>query len=214
MGKKDVRKKKDKEPKNKPKSFEADTLPDIRELSKCMEECQTPKRYYHTLGVAFTAASLAMKYDYPIKNAQIAGLLHDCAKCLPDDRQLELCEKYNLQVSDVELRNPFLLHGKVGSLLAQVKYGVADEDILNAITYHTTGRPGMSLLEKIIFTADYIEPGRKEAPHLEKVRRLAFTDLDQAVVKILKDTLSYLAEGDGEIDPMTNKTYEYYCKEE
>ena len=94
------------------------------------------------------------------------------------------------------------------------EYHVYDADIINAILNHTTGRPGMSLLEKIIFIADYIEPGRKNAPNLGEIRKLAFVDLDQCLVIVLKNILEYLETSDGEIDPMTRKTYEYYVNQE
>lgn len=187
---------------------------DLKKLTKAMEECQDVKRFQHTLGVEFTAACMAMCYGVSVKDAQIAGLLHDCAKCMSDTKKLSICDKNGLDVTDIEKRNPFLLHAKVGSFLAGSLYGVKDEDILNAILYHTTGRPAMSTLEKIIFIADYIEPGRKQAPNLEEVRRLAFEDLDKTMIKILRDTLEYLKNGGGEIDPMTKKTYDYYCEEE
>lgn len=187
---------------------------DLKDLMRAMEKCQDFKRYQHTLGVEFTAAAMAMKYGVPIRSAQIAGLLHDCAKCLSDRKKLSICEKNNLDVTELERRNPYLLHSKAGSFLAKSQYHVEDPDILNAIRYHTTGRPGMSPLEKIIFIADYIEPGRKQAPNLSEVRALAFENLDAALIRILSDTLRYLKEGGGEIDPMTRKTYDYYCKEE
>lgn len=186
---------------------------DLTKIRKAMEKALDPKRYEHTLGVEFTAAALAMRYDAPVFKAQLAGLLHDCAKCLSNEKKLSICEKNNIDVSEIEKRNPFLLHSKVGSFLAKEEYGVDDSDVLNAISNHTTGRPGMSLLEKIVFIADYIEPGRKSAPHLPEIRKLAFTNLDEALIKILEDTLYYLKDGDGEIDPMTAKTYEYYKKE-
>lgn len=192
------------------KSMKANDLTKIR---KAMEKTLDPKRYEHTLGVEFTAAALAMRYDVPVFKAQLAGLLHDCAKCLSNDKKLSICEKNNINVSEIEKRNPFLLHSKVGSFLAKDEYGIDDLDVLNAILNHTTGRPGMSLLEKIIFVADYIEPGRKSAPNLREIRKLAFTNLEQALLKILEDTLFYLKNGEGEIDPMTAKTYAYYCEE-
>ncbi len=183
---------------------------DLKKIRKAMEKSLTTKRYEHTLGVAYTATSLAMRYDADIKNAQLAGLLHDCAKCLSDEKRLSICEKHNISINDIERRNPFLLHAKVGSFLAMDEYKVNDSDVINAILNHTTGRPGMSLLEKIIFIADYIEPGRKQAPNLKEIRKLAFIDLDEALLKVLEDTLEYLRETDEEIDPMTEKTYEYY----
>lgn len=178
-----------------------------------MEKALDAKRYEHTLGVAYTAAALAMRYDVPVKSAQTAGLLHDCAKCMSDEKRLSICRKHNISVNEVERRNPFLLHAKVGSFLAMDEYHVTDPDVINAILNHTTGRPGMSELEKIIFIADYIEPGRKQAPHLKEIRRLAFVDLDEALLKILEDILEYLEKGVGERDPMTQKTYEYYRRE-
>ena len=115
-------------------------------------------------------------------------------------KMLKICEKAGLELSEIEKGSGSLLHSKAGAELAQSKYGVKDEDILNAIRYHTTGRPGMSLLEKIIFTADYIEPGRDSAPNLPVVRKLAFES----------------GTTGAEVDPMTQKTYEYYrrCDEE
>lgn len=190
---------------------------DVRKLTKAMEETLSGKRFQHTLGVAYTAAAMAMKYEVDVKKALIAGLLHDCAKCMSDEKLLKLSEKENIEVTEVERRNPYLLHAKVGAMLAAKEYGIDDEEILDAITYHTTGRPGMTDLEKIVFVADYVEPGRDKAPNLAKVRKLAFEDLDETVRKILKDTLKYLEEekeSDFEIDPMTAKTYEYYQKKE
>ena len=182
----------------------------MRKIRRAMEKTQDEMRYEHTLGVAYTAAALAMRYGASVENAQLAGLLHDCAKCLDDDKKIAICEKHNISITEVEKRNPFLLHAKAGSFLAMNKYKVHDSDVINAILNHTTGRPGMSLLEKIIFVADYIEPGRKKAPNLAEIREMAFISLDGAVVKILKDTLDYLKSTPGEIDPMTQKTYDYY----
>lgn len=123
---------------------------------------------------------------------------------------MAICKKHNISVNDVERRNPFLLHAKVGSFLAMDEYHVRDLDVINAILNHTTGRPEMSRLEKIIFVADYIEPSRKSAPNLREIRKLAFIDLDAALLRILGDILDYLHSTDGEIDPMTQKTYDYY----
>ncbi len=194
---------------------------DLKKLRKMMEKELSAKRYEHTLSVAYTAASLAMVHGADPDRALIAGMLHDCAKCLSNKKLISICEKNDLPISETERQNPAaLLHAKAGSFLAGVKYGVEDEDILNAIRYHTTGRPGMSSLEKILYIADYIEPGRKHASNLGLIRRMAYRDLDETLLKILEDTLSYLhsvsshltdaAQKNGPLDPMTQKTYEYY----
>lgn len=184
---------------------------DIKKIKKSMEKELDNKRYEHTLGVEYTAAALAMRYNESIENARLAGLLHDCAKCMSDEKRLNFCEKHHISITESERKNPSLLHAKVGSFLAMEEYHLTENDIINAILNHTTGRPGMSTLEKIVFVADYIEPNRKQAPNLDEIRKEAFIDLDNALVQILKDTLEYLDTKNDTIDPMTAKTYDYYC---
>lgn len=185
---------------------------DIKKIRKSMEKHLDTKRFEHTLGVAYTAANLAMCYQVDINKAQTAGLLHDCAKCLSNQKKIMICEKHNIQISEIERQNPFLLHAKVGSYIAMKKYNIHDQDVINAILNHTTGRPDMSDLEKIIYVADYIEPGRKQAPNLREVRLLAFQNLDAALIRILEDTLQYLNTISSPIDPMTQKTFDFYTK--
>ncbi len=187
---------------------------DIRNIKKELEDELDSKRYEHTNGVAYTAACLAMRYDYDMEKAYIAGLLHDCAKCMTHKERLEYCHKHDLFVSDVEEANPSLLHAKVGAEMSHRKYDVKDNEIYNAILYHTTGHPNMTLLEKIIYIADYLEPNRDEAPNLALVRKQVFLDLDTALRTILKDSIAYLEESDKPVDPMTMETYQYYIKQE
>lgn len=170
-------------------------------------------RYTHTMGVAYTAACLAMRYGENQERAYLAGLLHDCAKCIDNKKKLALCEKYNIPITDAEQANPFLLHAKLGSCLAKTEYGVTDEGVLSAIRWHTTGHAAMTLLEKIIYAADYIEPNRKKRENLDEIRTLCFTNLDDGVRLILRDTLQYL-EGGKPIDPTTREAYHFYVKGE
>lgn len=181
----------------------------IKIQKKLMAELDK-ERYEHTLGVMYTSASMAMRYGENMDRALLAGLLHDCAKCLPSDTKIKLCKKYHLGVSEIEKENPSLLHAKLGAFLAAKKYHVKDKRILNAITIHTTGCPRMSLLDKIIYIADYIEPGRKELPNMDQVRRLAFVDIDACLYQILEDSLEYLNSRKIAVDPMTERTYLYY----
>lgn len=181
-------------------------------LSKYIDE----SRMTHTLGVMYTAAALAMHYapegaeDELLGQAMIAGLLHDNAKCMSDAQMLEKALKHSIDVTESERDNPFLLHGKLGAYYAAHRYGVEDEAVLSAITWHTTGRPDMTLLEKIVFTADYMEPGRTKQPNLAYIRRLAFEDLDKCVYVISDDTLNYLKGKKKCIDEMTVKTRDFY----
>ena len=124
---------------------------DFRKIRKKLKDSLSKSRFEHTLGVEFTAASMAMKFGADIDRTELAGLLHDCAKCIDDEEKLEECKKYNVQLTTIEKRNPFLIHSKLGAVYAREKYGVDDEEVLSAIRCHTTGKPDMTLLEKIIF---------------------------------------------------------------
>ena len=180
------------------------------EIKKKLKKSQDKERYEHTKGVMYTAGCLAKAHGYYLEKAMLAGLLHDCAKCIPNDEKLALCKEYNILVTPVEAENPFLLHAKLGAFLAESEYNITDPDVLHAIKVHTTGEPDMNILDKIIFIADYIEPGRNKAPNLEKVRKLAFHDLNACMAQILRDTLMYLNSGKGTIDSTTQLTYEFY----
>lgn len=187
------------------------TIPKIEQwLKKHLEE----KRYLHTIRVAYTSSCLAMCHGKDVKQAYLAGLLHDNAKCITPKRKIALCAKYKLAVSAVEKENPDLLHAKLGACLAKAKFYISDDDILNAVHNHTTGRPHMSALEKIVFIADFIEPGRDEKKilYLKETRKLAFSNLDDAMLYILKHTLLYLKRKNIAIDTKTEETYEYHLK--
>lgn len=183
---------------------------DIYKLQSKMKNVLEQKRYEHTLGVAYTAANLAFVFGIDEKKAFIAGLLHDCAKCLSHKKRVAVCKKNNLEITSTEMENPVLLHAKVGAFYSKDKYGICDEDIYNAILYHTTGRPSMSVLEKIIYVADYIEPHRKKLPNLNEIRQVAFKDLDMSVYLILKNSLTHLENSNSKIDSKTRETFEYY----
>lgn len=183
---------------------------DINKIRRSVSKTLDAKRFEHTLGVTYTAAALAMCHGADIRKAQIAGLLHDCAKCVDHNKKIAICLKHNIEINEIERKNPFLLHAKVGSYIAMHKYNIVDEDIIQAILNHTTGRPAMSLLEKIIYIADYIEPCRRQAPNLSVIRKEAFRDINIALTLILEDMLVYLDSLNSDIDPMTRQTYEYY----
>ncbi|MCI9196667.1 MAG: HD domain-containing protein [Lachnospiraceae bacterium] len=183
---------------------------DFRKIQKKLYKKLDSHRYQHTLGVMYTCAALAMVHGVDLGKAQTAGLLHDCAKCIPNEKKLKLCKKHEIPVTPFEKENPFLIHAKLGAYLARKKYKVEDEEILSAIRCHTTGKEAMTALEQILFIADYIEPTRSTAPHLERLRRLAFQDLDQCTYEILRDTLTYLRQSPQKIDETTERAYGYY----
>ena len=191
------------------------------ELKKKLKRKLDEKRYIHSVGVAYTAVSLVMRHAgidkledggaELINLAYTAGLLHDCAKCLEDDERDKLCRSLKVDVSDFEREYPYLIHAKLGAALAEKKYGVTDERILNAIRYHTTGRAGMSFLEAVIFSADFIEPHRKPLIVMPAARAALYEDLDYGVYVILKQTLKHLANKGQAVEEHTLEAYEYYA---
>lgn len=187
-----------------------DILLRIRALTGKMEKVMDKKRYQHTLSVAATASSMAMCFGTDPYQAYLAGLLHDNAKCINNEKKLSICRKNKISVNKAQAHNPDLLHAKVGSFLAREKYGVRDDDILSAIMWHTTGRPAMTKLEQILYIADYIEPLRKRQPNMDIVRALAFEDLDRCMLEILSGTIQYLQNKGAAIDTITMETYQYY----
>lgn len=186
--------------------------PEYEAIKNDLSTKLSAKRYQHVLNVAQTAVLLARSKGYDVHIAYLTGLLHDCAKYMDDESMLKAAEDNHISLDDTEKEAVQLVHAKVGAYFAQEKYGITDEDILNAIRYHTTGRPNMSLLEKIIYIADYIEPGRNfDNDFLNIVRTEALSDLDNALLMILEHTYSYLLKTcKDSMSPMTEKAYFYY----
>lgn len=164
------------------------------------------KRLRHTLGVRDTALKLAEKYGGDPVKAEIAALAHDLYRGLKGEdldrtvRELGLDDKY--------LGNPNLAHGKIAAIKLRTDYGIEDEDIINAVSYHTTGRRGMGLLEKIIFLADAIEPGR-DYPGLEKVREAASRSLEEGCLASMLGTIKHVKDQGAYLDDDTIKAAEY-----
>lgn len=184
-----------------------------KEIKNEIKSSLKKTRFEHTMGVVKTAVRLAEIYGCDRKKAKYAALLHDCAKYLPDQEKIEMCRRHDMPISPAEMENPSLLHAKCGAIMARDTYGIEDEDILHSIMVHTTGVPDMSLLDQIVFVADYIEPGRDKAPRLNELRKLAEKDLNQTTRLILEDTVSYLREYQpSHMDPTTAAACQFYCE--
>ncbi|MBU3181336.1 bis(5'-nucleosyl)-tetraphosphatase (symmetrical) YqeK [Clostridium psychrophilum] len=165
-------------------------------------------RLKHSLSVSKTAVKLAVNYGVDIDKARIAGLVHDCVKNKNDMELIKIAVDHKLELSDVELQNPSILHGLVGSIVAKEVMEIYDEDILNAIHYHTTGRKNMSILEKIIYIADYIEPLRV-FDGVEELRRLSMIDLNATIIKSFDNTIKYVISKNGllHVDTINARNY-------
>ena len=145
------------------------------------------KRIPHVLGTEQEAVRLAERYGADVEKARVAALLHDCTKKLSMEEQLALCEKYGIQLDELEQKALKLLHSKTGAAIARDMFGV-DDEIYSAIWYHTTGHANMTKLEKIIYLADYIEPTR-DFPGVDELRNVCYEDLDKGLLKGLEMTI-------------------------
>lgn len=165
-----------------------------------------------TLGVADEAVKLAEIYGttQDQQKARVAGLLHDCAKDYPESMRQRFCKEYKVKTDEIMNKQTDLIHPFLGAEVAKREYQVMDEDVLNAIRFHTTGRPNMSLLEKIVFIADYIEPNREKFGGLDEARRLAYLDLDKAMAYILENTIEYVKARGRLLHPLSVEALEYY----
>lgn len=166
------------------------------------------ERYNHSIGVQQTAVKLAVMYGADTIKASTAGLIHDCAKGFSDDELIEAADKYGIETNDVTRSQPGLLHGPVGSHVAREVFSIEDDEILHAIWYHTTGCKNMSLLDKIIYIADYIEPGR-DFSGVDELRKSAFHSMDEAVLTALNNTIKYVIDKKQLIDMLTVEARNY-----
>ena len=168
-----------------------------------------PKRMPHVLGTEQEAVRLARRYGADETKARIAALLHDCTKKLDLDAQLALCKKYGITLDALEQKALKLLHSKTGAAIARSVFGVED-DVCDAIFYHTTGKPDMTLLEKIIYLADFVEPTR-DFPGVEELRELCFEDIDAAMAKGLEMSLEFIRSGGAEPYKDSVEACEWYA---
>jgi predicted HD superfamily hydrolase involved in NAD metabolism len=162
----------------------------VEEIKQYLQDNLRPNRYKHSIGVKDTALKLAEIYGVDREKAKIAGLLHDCAKCMDDAKMLEIAIKYGINIDYIFKNQPSLLHGPVGAYIAKEKFNI-DDDIFKAIYYHTTGDINMDMLTKIIYISDYIEPSRK-FPGVEELRTLTFKNIDKALVVAFDNTIKYV----------------------
>lgn len=161
----------------------------VEEIKNELKKVLSEQRYVHSLGVAGEARKLARKYGVDEDRAYYAGLVHDCAKEVPPNEIVGILEnKYGVNVDNMSKLTPKLLHGTLGACYAQSYFGIYDPEILDAVKYHTTGKSNMSMLAKIIYVSDYIEPNR-DFDGVDELRRLAYINIDEAIIKGISETI-------------------------
>ncbi|WP_303840213.1 bis(5'-nucleosyl)-tetraphosphatase (symmetrical) YqeK [Selenomonas ruminantium] len=173
------------------------------EMRALLEKSLKPSRYQHSLGVAETAVFLARRFGVEQEQAQVAGLLHDCAREFRNEDLIAEAEKRLIMVGDIERQMPLLLHAYVGARLVNEKYGVSDRAVEQAIWRHTVGGAKMTDLDKIIWFADMVEPNR-DYPDVERLRELAQNaSLDEMMLAGLTQSISFVLQKGGLIHPDT-----------
>lgn len=180
----------------------------INEMKEYLKENLKPTRYEHTLGVAETAKKLAALNGIDEEKAEIAGLAHDVAKNLSKEEMLQIIKENNISLSLVEENNINLWHSIIAPIVARNELKICDEDVLKSLRWHTTGKEDMSVLEKIIYIADMIEPSR-DFNGLEEIRKVTFENLDKGVYVGLTHTIKFLLDKDLLIDDNTIKARNY-----
>lgn len=174
-----------------------------------LRQALSDRRLQHSLLVAHTARGLAKKHGIDPEQAALAGLLHDCAKCMPLGTMQSIARENRLLLDKETLQSENLLHGPVGAVVAERDFGVSDPNILSAIRCHTTGKVGMLPLDMIVFLSDKIEPSRRSYPALEVVRELAQTDLAAAMRYSLESTLVYVRQQKTTPHPTTQRVADW-----
>lgn len=180
-------------------------------MKEKLEKALDSKRYKHCLGVCDEAVKLAKLYGADEKKAYIAGLLHDCAKGFDKEQQLQLCDKYGVKLDDITRACKPVVHAPLGAAIANMEYGVCDEEILEAIRCHTVGKENMSTLDKIIYVADMIEPMR-EFDGVEELRKAAYRDINLAVVMGMRNSIILNAQNNELIHPNTILAWNYIMR--
>ena len=177
-------------------------------INNWLKENLSEERYFHTLGTADCAKELAQKFNLNSDKAYIAGLLHDCAKCFPNEKLLEIIHEH-LQVEECEMLNYKTLHAPVSAYIAENEFEVKDTEILSAIRWHTLGKLDMTDFEKIVFLADKIEPNTRDKEYSDKIRTLLDegNGLNKALLKCYKETIKSLVKRDLKICLLTIEIY-------
>lgn len=184
---------------------------DPETAKKIVKPQLTDKRYEHSIRVTDMAVELAQQYGADTKKAELAGILHDYAKFRPLEEMKTLIESDNNIKKDLIHYGEALWHAPVGAYLLQTEAGMNDDDILSAVAYHTTAKANMTTLEKVIFLADYIEPGRA-FPGVDDVRELAKKNLDAAIAEALSNTIQFLLKQKQKVYPETIDAYNMYVR--
>ena len=178
----------------------------LEEAKRLAKRTLSKKRYTHTVNVKKMAVKLAKRYGEDPDRAAMAALLHDMAKEMPKDRMLQILQENAIMSDNAHLRPSPVWHGVCAAILARTEWNIEDEGILQAVACHTTGRPGMTRLDKILFLADMTSEDRSY-PEADILRRLQMEDLDRAMIEALRMNIQWLEESEKPVDPVSREAW-------
>lgn len=164
---------------------------EVHQIEQCIKKLTKETRFNHSKGVEYMAGELAKHYNVNVEKAMLAGLMHDCVKNLPYEEMLRLCRELGCELDTVTENESKLIHAPLGAYYVKKVFGIDDEEIFDAIYYHTTAKADMSMLTKIIYIADAVEPNRNY-DIAEEMRKLAFEDIELAILKVIDYTINKL----------------------
>jgi len=186
---------------------------DIKQIEKTLKGMLPERRLKHSLNVSKCAVKLSEIYECDKEKAEIAGLVHDCAKYFTDEQIEDSIKRFNVELDPLEVNNIALSHSVIGSYVVVDIFNIKDKEIINAIKYHTTGKENMSLLEKIIYMADLIEEDRN-FPRVEELRELTYSGkLEEALLLSFNNTIKFVIDNNQLIHPRTIKARNYILEE-
>lgn len=185
---------------------------DREQIILLLQERLKPKRFQHSLGVEQSAVELAGIHGADIVKASTAALLHDVMRCYNGSELLDMAAKYGIEPGEYECSYPKVLHAPLGAEYARRELGITDEEIINAIARHTTAAPAMTLLDKVIYISDAIEPGRSY-DGVERLRQLAHVDLDRCLLDIIDESIELMERKGKPVHPDSYEALHYYKKE-
>lgn len=183
---------------------------DIEQINNSLKNMLDEKRYCHSVGVANEAVRIAELVGYDTERTYLAGLIHDCAKRIPYDEAVRIAKDNGEVLDNVTLACPGIVHAPVGAVIAKREFGITDDEILNAVRYHTVAREKMTLLEKIIYIADMTEPNR-DFDGVEELRQVCCGDIDTAFFKTLRQSVIFNMEKGNTLHPNTIYAWNELC---
>ncbi len=185
---------------------------EISNMQEKLKGMLSEARYEHSLGVMETAEEMARVFGEDAEKAKIAGLLHDCAKDIDKAKMVPMCEALGVELDSMKREQRSLIHADLGAKLLETEFDIFDEEIINAVKYHTLGREHMTNLEKILYLADLIEPNRKMTPEIEELKALSMQNLDCAMLYAADLAIEYIQKKHKPLHSQTLITQQYFLK--